>query len=814
MTEHERALAKETFLAVVELDEPARRHYLDRACAGHDAVRHRVEALLRAKTAIGSSLLSPAPAISDCEIDGYELLEVLGEGGFGTVYRARRTGPVQKEYALKILRTGLASAEAVARFRVEQQALEAMDHPSIARVLDAGVTRPPESRPYLVMELVNGEPITAFSDRCRLSIADRVRLIIDTCRAVQHAHQKGVIHRDLKPANILAGRADDRTGTGRIWIKVIDFGIAKPARPAPGSAHLTRSMQLIGTPTYMSPEQIRAAGGLGDVDSRADVYALGAVLYELLCGSPVVDAAALASAGPAQIERLVCEAEPRPPSARAAHDTALPALAQARSTDAPRLTRSLRRELDWITMRALSPERARRYQTAEALAADLERALAGEPVEAAPPSRLYRLSRIIRRNRAGFIAASIAAAVLIAGSIVSLYQMYRAREAERLAVREHLIASTANEFLRDTILAATAELPDGPPDTAPPGGRDVKMRDVLDQASRRIAVASRPGGRFDGQPGISAAVHDMLARIYLALGALPQARRHADDSLDLWTQDRGRRAQESVRAMILLGLVDRELGRGAEAEPVLIEAAGISLATCGPDDPLTLHAQSALASLYYWGLPNQPEAERLYRAVLAKRTALLGPDHPDTLTSAYGLARTLLAQYRLDEAESLHASVLAARRRVLGDNHPDTLWSRFNVARILAARGKLQEAAAMHLEVLEARRRMLGESHLATLASMQDYAAALLALGHPAEAEPIIRRGVELGLPLLGPEHIDYLVALSTLGATLHSLGRDSEALPLVQTAYTGLLRKYGPDHSDTKGARHRLDEIRSSLHQ
>jgi serine/threonine protein kinase len=802
MTGDDRAMAKEMFLSARELDGPRRRAFLDRACAGREEVRRRVEALLRAETAIGPTLLRSAPLVASeaDRIGGYELLEVLGEGGFATVYRARRPGVVQADLALKVLRDGLDSAEALARFRVEQRALAAMDHPGIARVLDAGVTE--GGRPYLVMEYVRGEPVTVFADREALTVEERVRLAIDACRAVQHAHQKGVIHRDLKPANLLAGRSG-----GRAWVRVIDFGVAKGvAAGALGDAGLTCRPGPVGTPAYMSPEQAR--GGAGGVDTRSDVYALGAVLYELLCGRPAVAPEALAAATPAEAERLVCDVDPPAPSARVASDAAAAVLAAARRTEPRALARRLRGELDWITQRAMAKEPARRYATAQALAEDLERALAGEAVEAAPPSRLYRLRRAARRNRGLVGGVAMAVAALVVGAAVTTAQWLRARRAEGVARQEHDTARQVNAFLREGMTAAAALAAEG---TGDPRGREAWMRQVLDEAGRRLESRSAPGGSYADQPLVRAGAHDALARVYFALGDLGAAAGHARTAAGLYAAHRGERSREHVMSLTLLGGIQRDAGLIEEASECLHRAATIARASLPADDPERLAADHALANLYYWGLFRPDRAEGLFREVLAARTRVLGPEHPDTLHSEFGLARTLLALGRVREAEALHRKVLAARERILGADHPDTLWSRFNVARCMAVEGDAVGAEAVHREVLAARRRVVGEANLATLASMQDLGEVLVAQGRSAEAEPILREALELKRRVLGPEHLDTLSAESALGEALGNLGRRGEGLALLEHAVAALERRFGDAVSDTALARHRLEALRAS---
>jgi WD40 repeat protein/serine/threonine protein kinase len=388
----------------------ARRAYLDQACGEDRALRDRVLALLRVDEDEGSFLVAPAfdPAAttdrpgedsSGTVIGPYRLMEQIGEGGFGLVFVAEQAEPVRRRVALKVIKPGMDTREVVARFEAERQALALMDHPNIATVLDAGAT--PAGRPYFVMELVRGAPITRFCDEHRLTPRARLGLFADLCAAVQHAHQKGVIHRDLKPSNVLVASHD-----GVPVVKVIDFGVAQAVGPAlTDKTVYTRFAQMVGTPLYMSPEQAGSSGL--DVDTRTDIYALGVLLYELLTGTTPFDLGRLRAAGYDEIRRIIREEEPARPSARLSTVGVVAATASAnRGTDPRRLSALIRGELDWIVMKALEKDRTRRYDTAGDFAADVRRHLADEPVLACPPSASYRIGKFVRRNKAGVLTAA------------------------------------------------------------------------------------------------------------------------------------------------------------------------------------------------------------------------------------------------------------------------------------------------------------------------------------------------------------------------------------------------------------------------
>ena len=366
------------------------------------------------------------------EIGPYTLERQLGEGGMGVVWVARQSKPVKRRVALKLIKRGMDSREVIRRFEQERQALAVLDHPNIAHVLDAGIS--PDGRPYFAMELVNGLPLTDFCDEARLATSQRLEIFQQICLAVQHAHQKGIIHRDLKPANILVTLVD-----GRPVPKVIDFGVAKAlSGNLTDDSLATRFGAVIGTLEYMAPEQAGYSGA--DIDTRADIYALGVILYELLTGLRPFDASKFHRAAVEEMIRIIREEQPNIPSKRLSTSDALPSLAAARQCDPQRLTRSLRGDLDWIAMKCLEKDRGRRYRTADQLADEIRRHLSDEPVEAGPPNQLYLLRKFIKRHRGQVLAGTLLATSVLIGLVVSLWQLNRAVVAERSAVRAEVKA--------------------------------------------------------------------------------------------------------------------------------------------------------------------------------------------------------------------------------------------------------------------------------------------------------------------------------------------------------------------------------------
>jgi serine/threonine protein kinase len=457
---------REIFAGAMECATPEERvAYLASACGGDAELRARVEALLQAHERAGRFLVEgDQSAVAPIEpvipvhegpgsrIGRYKLLEQIGEGGFGVVYMAEQEEPVRRRVALKIIKIGMDTRSVVARFEAERQALAMMEHPNIAKVLDGGATD--LGRPYFVMELVRGVPITQFCDQNRLTTQQRLDLFVQVCAAVQHAHQKGVIHRDLKPSNVLVTLHDDRAVP-----KIIDFGIAKATEHRLTEKTLfTRFHQFIGTPAYMSPEQTGISGL--DVDTRSDIYSLGVLLYELLTGRTPFDTQALLKAGYDEIQRTIREKEPLSMSARLAalNPNELTTTAQRRRVEPVRLTRELRGDLDWIVMKCLEKDRTRRYETANGLAADIQRHLKQEPVVARPPSAAYRFQKLVRRNKLSVAAGSAVAAALIAGLAVSLVALARERAANARAEQRMAAALKQVESVLTNDLPAVRRL--------------------------------------------------------------------------------------------------------------------------------------------------------------------------------------------------------------------------------------------------------------------------------------------------------------------------------------------------------------------
>ncbi len=540
----DRAGIREVFIAALDLPEAERAAFVSDRC-GHDAAAGaEVLALLRALGEAGDYLAQPTSgervagtaALDRSEvgqvIGAYTLIERLGEGGFGTVYLAEQSAPVRRRVALKILKPGMDSHQVVARFESERQALALMDHPNIARVFDAGET--PTGRPYFVMELVRGVPITRYCDDARLALRDRLALFTQVCRAIAHAHQKGIIHRDIKPGNVLVTEHD-----GQPVPKVIDFGIAKAIGTSLGDrAAVTGFFQMLGTPAYMSPEQSGPAGD--DIDTRSDVYSLGVLLYELLAGTTPFDPGMLQEAALVEVQRMIREVEPPRPSTRLSTlGDRLVTVAGQRGVDPSALQRAVRGEMDWVVMRAIEKDRRRRYDSAAALATDIERYLSDRPVEAAPPTAWYRARKFIRRNRGAVFAGSLLLAALAAGAVVSTVGFLAARserDAKDVALGEALLAGRAADAARAVEAEARARertqrdraesllrfsdsiLGSADPDVTLSGA--TTTREMLDRAGRDVEAF------FAGQPEEEILMRGRIGRAYVSIGDYASADHH------------------------------------------------------------------------------------------------------------------------------------------------------------------------------------------------------------------------------------------------------------------------------------------------
>jgi serine/threonine protein kinase/Tfp pilus assembly protein PilF len=828
--------AKEIFGEALERSGMDRAAFLAGACAGDAALRSRVEALLWAAerddaflrdATVGSSLGATAPIgeVPGQRIGPYRLLQQIGEGGFGAVFMAEQERPVRRRVALKIIKLGMDTKSVVARFEQERQALAVLDHPHIAKVLDAGATE--AGRPYFVMELVKGEAITSYCDARSLTIRERLELFAQVCQAVQHAHTKGIIHRDIKPSNVLVSEVD-----GRASARVIDFGIAKATDHRLTEKTLfTDFQQVIGTPEYMSPEQ---AGGSLDIDTRTDVYSLGVLLYELVTGSTPFDGRALRSAAYGELQRIIREVEPPKPSTRISESGAkLGEVAARRRMEPRRLGTLVRGELDWIVMKAMEKDRSRRYETPGSLARDVGRYLEGEAVSAAPPTASYRVRKFVGRNRAAVVTGVLVFTALVVGVVgtsLGLVEAKAAREREAeaatRATRQAEIAEAANTFL-NTMLARADRGEEG-------GNAEVTVREVLDAAAAELV--ERPGTT---DPAVLASVHRTIGKTYEGLGLYEKGAYHLREALRLSKEVHGDKHAASARALRELAsllflkdepveaeslarralTLDLELGNApgvaaaedhaaiglalggqrkyAEGEKEFDQA--VALLKAAPGD----HRESVAEVLVNLALMVQQRgdsarAERIYREVLAVREELGKGETPKTASVLNNLAWAVAQQRRFKEAEELYVRTVALRRRLLGPDHPLLAMTINNYGGMLQASGEPGRAEPLMREALEIRRKSLGEESTFTIGSVENLASVLQDLGRLDEAEELYTRSLALRRKVLGDGSADVADSLGNMGSLLMTRGRMAEAEPLFREALA-IRRKVTPGaHPDT----------------
>ena len=781
---------------------PAQRpSYLDRECGDDTELRRDVERLLDQDSPDTDWIAGPIgraagdvagpgggatpPLESGSRVGRYRIVEKIGEGGMGEVYLAEQDKPIRRRVALKIIKLGMDTRQVIARFDAERQALAMMDHPNIARVLDAGATE--AGRPYFVMEMVDGVPITEYCDTNCLSVEQRLRLFISVCGAVQHAHQKGVIHRDLKPTNILVTPQDDGVAP-----KVIDFGIAKAIdQRLTEQTMFTERGQFVGTPAYMSPEQAGASDA--DIDTRSDIYSLGVLLYELLTGTTPFDAGSLRGAGYAEIQRIIREQEPARPSARVSTlgDT-LTTVARSRGTQPSRLGTELRGDLDWIILKSLEKDRARRYETVNGFAVDVQRYLNDEAVAASPPSTAYRLKKLIRRNRGAFAAVAAIAVLLLAGVAGTSIGLARSLRAEAEARRQAEIARAVNEFLNDDLLASVA------PENL---GREVMVRDVLDASAEKIE------GRFPDKPLVEAEIRQTIGNTYEYLGEFEPAEQHLARSVNLFAEHLGPEEPRTLEARANLGESLISQGRYDEAETIIQEVWEAQRRRLGPEDPDTLLALNNLAAIYTY-TARYDEALEAYEEALAGQRAALGTEHLDTLGTMNNLANLLRMQGRLDEAVTQMEEIVEVQTRLEGKQDPNTLRFRTNLAAFYRDQGEYAKAEELHAETLKIQEVVLGEDHVHTLSSKSILASLYFRQGRVEETLAIyvdLQRDAER---VLGPEHPDTMTYTSDLGVIYKALGRYADAEPMVEKALEIQRRTLGEQHPDTLRSLNTLGEL------
>ena len=727
------------FDRLVDLPPNARAEVLDAECAGDPELRRDLEDLLAQDSRTESMRVPPIverlrPAEGETVIGPYRILDRLGEGGFGEVFVAEQSEPIRRRVALKILKAGMDTKSVLARFEAERQALALMDHPSIAKVFDAGETE--RGRPYFVMELVHGEPITSYADRHRLSLRDRLDLFVSVTNAVQHAHLKGIIHRDLKPSNVLVTLSDDKP-----LPKIIDFGIAKAMSHSLTEKTLyTEQGLLLGTPEYMSPEQAEM-GGL-DVDTRTDIYSLGVMLYELLTGSLPFEPQALRNAGIAKIQQMIREEEPPRPSTRVSgHGRASTDAATKRQTDPVRLARQLRGELDWIILKAIEKDRTRRYETANSMGHDIRRYLNDEPVLAGPPSAAYRARKFVKRHRVAIGVVGVVMGSILFALIESNRQRIAAEHARVEAEKARDESEAVTKFLSDMLKSVDPR----------ERGKDISVQQILDEGAKTIEA------KFPEQPLIR-------ARLMLTMG----------------------------NAFLDLGFADR-------AKPLMEGALALRETTLGAEDPDLAYTLNSLGIMHnrdgdYAG------ARALYERALAIREKVHGPEHPEVAQVLNNLGNSVWASGDLAGARPLFERSLAIREKTRGPDHPDVAQTLNNLGMLLESSGDYAGARLHLERAIAIREKALGPDHPDVAQSVMNLGVVFYRIGDYAGAVRHYERALAIQEKTLGPDDREVGLSLSNLGGMRILTGDTAGARANLERALAIDEKAHGSDHPDVVG--------------